>query len=182
MGAEIVLALQTIVSRNISSRDWAVVSVTEFITDGARNIIPSNVTIKGDCRALATTVQATIKQRMRKIVAGICVSHGAKGNVLYQHDFIPTINSAAETQHAITAAQAVSTHASITQDCPTCGASEDFAQMLKVKLGCYILLGNGHEGTCATALHNPYYELNENILHIGCEYWQQLVQQQLAAS
>ena len=179
VGAEVVLALQTIVSRSISSRDWAVVSITEFITDGARNIIPSNVTIKGDCRALSPDVQATIERRMNEIVAGICASHGATGTVLYQNDFIPTINSDLETEHAIAAAQAVTGHAGITEDCPTCGASEDFAQMLKRKPGCYMLLGNGHEGSCATSLHNPHYQLNEDILNLGCNYWQALVKQQL---
>ncbi|HCH23597.1 MAG TPA: amidohydrolase [Oceanospirillaceae bacterium] len=182
VGAEVVLALQTIVSRSISSRDWAVVSVTEFITDGARNIIPSNVTIKGDCRALSADVQATIARRMGEIVAGICASHGASGQVLYQNDFIPTINSDLETEHAIAAAQAVTGHAGITEDCPTCGASEDFAQMLKRKPGCYMLLGNGHEGSCATSLHNPHYQLNEAILSLGSDYWQALVKQQLSAN
>ena len=180
VGAEVALALQTIVSRSISSRDWAVVSITEFITDGARNIIPSNVTIKGDCRALSPDVQATIARRMKEIVAGICASHGATGTVLYQNDFIPTINSDLETDAAVAAAQAVTGHAGITEDCPTCGASEDFAQMLKRKPGCYMLLGNGHEGSCATSLHNPHYQLNEDILSRGCDYWQALVTQQLA--
>ena len=179
VGAEVMLALQTIVSRSISSRDWAVVSATEFITDGARNIIPSTVTIKGDCRALSSEVQATIERRMREIVAGICATHGATGEVLYQNDFVPTINSDAETEHAIAAAKAVTGAAGITEDCPTCGASEDFAQMLTRKPGCYILLGNGSEGSCATSLHNPHYQLNEDILALGCQYWQALVQQQL---
>jgi len=180
VGAEVVLALQTIVSRSISSRDWAVVSVTEFITDGARNIIPSKVTIKGDCRALSPDVQVTIERRMGEIVAGICASHGATGHVLYQNDFIPTVNSDQETDQAIAAAQAVTGHAGVTEDCPTCGASEDFAQMLKRKPGCYMLLGNGHEGSCATSLHNPHYQLNEDIMSLGCEYWQALVKQQLS--
>ncbi len=180
VGAEVLLALQTIVSRSISSRDWAVVSATEFITDGARNIIPSTVTIKGDCRALSGEVQATIERRMREIVAGICATHGATGDVLYQNDFVPTINSAAETQHAIAAAKAVTGAAGISEDCPTCGASEDFAQMLTRKPGCYMLLGNGDSGACATSLHNPHYELNEGILAIGSQYWQTLVRQQLA--
>ena len=180
VGAEVVLALQTIVSRNIGPMDWAVVSVTEFITDGARNIIPSTVTIKGDCRTLSEATQVTIAKRMNEIVAGICASHGATGTVLYQNDFIATINSDQETDYAVAAAQAVAGHSGVTEDCPTCGASEDFAQMLKRLPGCYMLLGNGSEGTCATALHNPHYELNEDILALGCAYWQTLVTQQLS--
>ncbi|MBT4890308.1 MAG: amidohydrolase [Rhodospirillales bacterium] len=179
IGAEVVLALQTIVSRSISSRDWGVVSVTEMLTDGARNVIPSTVTIKGDCRTLSTDTQSIIESRMRQIVSGICAAHGAEGHVLYQHDFIATVNTPKETEVAIAAALQVAGKALVDSDCPTCGGSEDFARMLQEKPGCYILLGNGDEGQCANSLHNPHYDLNEDILSIGCEYWTTLVRSQL---
>lgn len=179
VGAEIIQALQTIVSRSLSSREWGVVSITEVFTDGARNIIPSTFTIKGDCRALSTDVQTTIERRMREIVAGICAAHGATSDVLYQHDFVPTVNSADETDAAIRAAQAVAGDIGVDPDCPTCGASEDFARMLEQKPGCYILIGNGDTGPCSASLHNPHYDLNDDILAAGCQYWIMLVEQQL---
>lgn len=179
VGAEIIQALQTIVSRSLSSREWGVVSITEVFTDGARNIIPSIFTIKGDCRALSTDVQTTIERRMREIVAGICAAHGATSDVLYQHDFVPTVNSADETDAAIRAAQAVAGDIGVDPDCPTCGASEDFARMLEQKPGCYILIGNGDTGPCSASLHNPHYDLNDDILAAGCQYWIMLVEQQL---
>jgi len=179
IGAEIVLALQTIVARSISSRDWGVVSVTEMTTDGARNVIPSEVVIKGDCRALSPETQRTIERRMRQIVDGICAAYGAEGHVVYQEDFVPTVNSPAETDAAIAAARAVAGEVAVNADCPTCGASEDFARMLQVKPGCYILIGNGEEGHCGSSLHNPNYDLNDNILETGTRYWVELVRQQL---
>lgn len=182
VGAEVIQGLQTIVSRSLSSREWGVVSITEVYTDGARNIIPSTFTIKGDCRALSTDVQATIERRMREIVAGICAAHGAEGDVLYQHDFVPTVNSPDETDAAIRAAQTVAGEVGVDPDCPTCGASEDFARMLHVKPGCYILIGNGDQGSCSASLHNPHYDLNDEILSVGCEYWITLVEQQLPTS
>jgi len=182
VGAEIIQALQTIVSRSLSSREWGVVSITEVFTDGARNIIPSTFTIKGDCRALSTDVQTTIERRMREIVAGLCAAHGAKADVLYQHDFVPTVNSPDETDAAIQAAQAVAGDVGVDPDCPTCGASEDFARMLQQKPGCYILIGNGDTGPCSASLHNPHYDLNDEILSIGCQYWTTLVEQQLYKS
>ena len=179
VGAEVVLALQTIASRSVGPKDWCVVSVTELLTDGARNIIPSRVTIKGDCRALSPEIQARIESRMREIVAGICAAHGAEGAVHYQQDFVATINSPAETEAAIAAARAVAGEPAVDPDCPTCGASEDFARMLRVKPGCYILIGNGLEGHCGSSLHNPHYDLNDEILTVGSSYWKTLVEQQL---
>lgn len=181
VAAEVLLSLQTIVSRSLSSRDWGVVSVTEILTDGARNVIPSEVVIKGDCRALSLEVQQLIEKRMREIVAGVCAAHGAEGEVVYRTEFVPTVNSAAETQAAVQAAVAVAGELAVDADCPTCGASEDFARMLLCKPGCYILIGNGEAGPCATSLHNPHYDLNDEILETGCRYWVSLVRQQLAA-
>jgi len=180
VGAKVVLALQTIVSRSVSPRDWGVVSVTEFLTDGARNIIPSKVVIKGDCRALSPDTQRTIETRMCEIVDGICAAYGAEGHVAYREDFVPTVNAAAETEAAIRAARQVAGDLAVDPECPTCGASEDFARMLQRKPGCYILIGNGEEGHCGASLHNPHYDLNDDILVTGCRYWVTLVEQQLA--
>lgn len=181
VGAEIVLALQTIVSRSVSPRDWGVVSVTEFLTDGARNVIPSNIVIKGDCRALSVDTQRRIETRMREIVDGICAAYGAEGHVEYREDFVPTINTAAETEAAVRAARQIAGEPAVDPDCPTCGASEDFARMLQQKPGCYILIGNGEGGHCGQSLHNSNYDLNDDILVTGCRYWMTLVEQQLAA-
>ena len=184
IGAEVVLALQTIASRSIGPQHWGVVSVTEVLTDGARNIIPSTVTIKGDCRTLAVETQDRIETRMREIVAGICAAHGAKGEVEYRREFVATVNTQTETEAAIKAARQVAAgNDSITvdPDCPTCSASEDFARMLQQKPGCYILIGNGIDGHCGSSLHNAHYDLNDEILSIGCDYWVALVRNQLSA-
>ncbi len=182
IGAEIIVALQTIVSRSIGPQDWAVVSVTEVLTDGARNVIPSQVIIKGDCRALSVATQDRIETRMRDLVTGICAAHGAEGIVEYRREFVATVNSQAETDAAIAAAQQVaagSGEITVDPDCPTCSASEDFAQMLLKKPGCYILIGNGIDGHCGSSLHNAHYDMNDDILTIGCDYWVTLVRNQL---
>lgn len=178
VGAEIVTALQSIVSRSLGPNEWGVVSVTEFITDGARNIIPSNVTIKGDVRALDPIVQKTIEKRMREIVDGICKSHGVVGTVDYSHEFIVLDNSVIETEQAVKAAKATVGLEMVDVSCATCTASEDFAQFLRHIPGCFILLGAG-DGDNSPPLHNPYYDYNDELLSIGASYWVKLVEQQL---
>jgi len=174
-----VLALQSVVSRSVSPKDWGVVSVTEFLTDGARNVIPSTVTIKGDCRAMSTKTQDLIETRMREIVAGITAAHGAEGSVEYRNDFVVTVNTPDETDAAIAAARKVAGQPAVDPDCPPCPASEDFARMLQVKPGCYIMIGNGLDGHCGATLHNPNYDLNDEILGVGADYWVALVEAQL---
>ncbi len=179
IGAEVILALQSIVSRSVAPQDWGVVSVTEVLTDGARNVIPSTVTIKGDCRAMSTNTQGLIAARMREIVAGITAAHGAESSVEYRNDFIVTVNTAEETAAAIAAARKVAGEPAVDADCPPCSASEDFARMLQKKPGCYILIGNGLDGHCGATLHNPNYDLNDEILSVGADYWVALVEAQL---
>ncbi len=181
VAAEVILALQSIVSRTVAPKDWGVVSVTEVLTDGARNVIPSTVTIKGDCRAMSAETRASIESRMRDIVSGIAAAHGAKGIVGYRNDFVVTVNTPAETEAAIAAACQVAGEPAVDADCPPCSASEDFARMLEVKPGCYILIGNGRDGHCGATLHNPHYDLNDDILATGAAYWVALVESQLPA-
>jgi len=179
VGAEIVLALQTIVSRSIPATDTAVVSVTEILTDGARNIVPSTVTIKGDCRAFSTTVQATIERRMREIVAGICAAHGATATVAYAHEFVPVVNTIDECRLAAAAAVDVVGAPNVDDDCPLVTASEDFARFLLHVPGCFMQIGNGVDGECGSSLHNPSYDFNDDALQIGADYWVRVVQRAL---
>ena len=153
--------------------------MTEVLTDGARNVIPSTVTIKGDCRAMLADTQQRIERRMREIVAGITSAHGATGSVEYRNDFVVTVNSAAETDAAIAVARKVAGEPAVDPDCPPCGASEDFARMLEQVPGCYILIGNGLDGHCGATLHNPNYDLNDDILAVGTDYWFTLVEDRL---
>jgi len=180
VAAQIINGLQTIVSRSVAGADVAVVSVTELLTDGARNIVPSTVTIKGDCRTFSPAVQATVERRMREIAAGVAAAHGAEVAVDYRNDFIPLVNTDAEVRAAVAAAAKVVGADRVDDACELWPASEDFAQMLKHVPGCYIDLGNGTEGSCGTSLHNPHYDFNDDALAIGAAYWVQLVIDQLS--
>jgi amidohydrolase len=183
IGAQVVLALQTIVSRNLSAiSETAVVSVTEFITNGTVNVIPSEVTIKGDCRCFTEDALARIENSMERIVAGICQAAGAGYRFEFINTFYPTINSALETRYAIEAAEKVLGSDNVDGSCEPFTISEDFSSMLRVKPGCYALLGNGTESVGGCALHNPKYDFNDRILEKGARYWIQLVSDRLIES
>lgn len=179
IGAEIVLAMQTLVSRSTNPVDVAVASVTEFITDGTRNVLPTTATLRGDVRTFLPQVQADMEQNMRRIVAGICSAHGASHEFRYTHDFVPTINSEAETEAAIRAARSALGEDKVTTDIRAATTSEDFARMLQLKPGCYALIGNGGTGPGGCGLHNPNYDFNDEILPVGVAYWTSLVETEL---
>jgi amidohydrolase len=180
LGSQIVVALQSIVSRKLSAlHEPAVVSVTEFITDGTVNVIPSSVTIKGDCRCFTDEAVEKIRSSMEAIVSGLCAAAGAN----YEFDFVTTfpstINHPLETGHAIQAATDSLGADQVNGNCDPFTISEDFANMLRVRPGCYGLLGNGGDAGGGCALHNPNYDFNDRILIKGAAYWIQLVENQL---
>jgi len=180
IGAQVVLALQTIVSRSLNAiQETAVVSVTEFITNGTVNVIPAQVVIKGDCRCFSDASLSEIKKCMQSIVEGICQAVGAECSFNFLNTFHSTINSPAETQYAIEAAEKVLGREQVNGDCDPLTISEDFSSMLRIKPGCYVLLGNGVELVGGCALHNPRYDFNDRILEKGVKYWIQLVHDRL---
>ena len=180
IGAEILLGLQTIVSRSISPAEQAVVSATEFVTDGAVNVIPSNVTITGDCRSFSEAVQDLIEARMGQLVAGICQAYGADYDFTYDRVFWATINSEKETQAAGKAALALLGQTRVDLACHPKSISEDFSSMLRVQQGCYVFIGNGVDSVGGCMLHNPHYDFNDDILETGAAFWVTLAQQELA--
>jgi hippurate hydrolase len=179
IGSEIILALQTIVARALSPGDFGVVSATEFITDGARNILPGNVTIRGDTRGYDDAVSTTIERRMRALVEGIGAAHGARARLHYEREFEPTINTASEVRQSADAARSVAGTTVDDAHAPM-GFSEDFARFLRHRPGCFMLLGNGTEGPYGTPLHNPGYDFNDAALPWGIEYWTRLVRARLS--
>ena len=179
IGAEIILSLQTIVSRTINPEQQAVVSVTEIDTDGAVNVIPSNVVIKGDCRCFGDEVRGQIESKMGQLVKGICSAHGAEHDFDYIRLFHSTINDEEQTKAAYKAAITSVGEANVEYNCKPLTTSEDFSSMLRVKAGCYIFIGNGIDSVGGCMLHNPNYDFNDDISATGVRYWSTLAEQKL---
>jgi hippurate hydrolase len=179
VAAQIILSLQTIASRTAKPLESIVVSVTEILTDGARNVIPSNVTIKGDCRTFSEANTALVEKRLGEIANATAAMYGATCNFNFSREFIVSVNSAAETEAAASAALTVNGPQKVDADCEPRSFSEDFAHMQKVVPGCYVFLGNGTDSVGGCMLHNPSYDFNDEILATGANYWVALVEQQL---
>ena len=179
VGAEIVQSLQTIVSRKLNPGLNGVVSVTEFITDGKRNVLPDTAILRGDARALTDQVNETIETQMRQIVEGICMAHGVSAKVSYETEFRPVINAPVPVQAARQAAAAIVGFEEVDGDCEPKLFSEDFAHMAAERPGCFLLMGNGTEGSSGRSLHSSDYDFNDEALAIGSSFWMKLVEQQL---
>lgn len=173
VGSAMVGQLQSIVSRSVSAKDHAVVSVTEFVTDGARNILPSNVQLLGDCRGFSQEVSDRIENRMRDIANGVSAAYGATADVDYSTSFRPLINDDTATEQLVSAAEKVG---SVNPSYGRVGFSEDFAEFLHHRPGAFVLMGNGTEGSNAMPLHNPEYDFNDDAIETGVSFWVQLAQ------
>jgi amidohydrolase len=176
----IVMGLQTIVSRRIDPTKPCVVSVTEFITNGTRNVIPSEVRIKGDCRSFLPEVSASIELEMRRLVESIAAGYAASATVDYTREFVPTINAPETTEAAVRVARSILGSDAVDADCALRMGSEDFAHMLARVPGTFVNLGNGAAGTAgAIPLHNPGYDFNDEIIPLGVAYYTALVADRL---
>ena len=180
IGAEIVLALQSVVARNVDPQASAVVSCTEFVTDGLRNAIPGEVVIRGDTRSFDPAVQGLLADRMRAICEGIASAHGAACSFSYTHEFEPTVNDPSATRTAIEAAQTAVGADRVDADCAPVMASEDFGAFLRVLPGCFAFLGNGAQGEPGgVPLHSRDYDFNDDVIDAGARYFVSLVRMSL---
>lgn len=177
IGAEIVQALQTIVARKLAPGAGAVVSVTEFLTDGQRNVLPGNATLKGDVRARSPEDRENIEAFMRTISTGIAQAHDVSVDVSFNTEFIETIN-AREPAEAVTRASRRAGLDTIPDRQPM-SFSEDFAHFSAAVPGCFFLLGNGETGAHGQPLHSDNYDFNDELLPIGASLWTELVRDRL---
>lgn len=171
VAAEIILALQTIVSRNANPLDTAVVSCTELYMDGIHNAIPSNVDILGDTRSFSPDMQDLIEKRMGKIVKGICEANEVDYEFAYTHEFMPTINTPEEVAIATEAAKKVVGEENVVENCEPLMSSEDFAKYLHEVPGCLVFIGSKKPDKDVVPLHNKNFDYNDDILEIGANYF-----------
>jgi hippurate hydrolase len=178
--ASIVMALQTIVSRNIDPLHAAVVTVGALQAGKANNVIPASATLELSVRALDRDVRATLERRIKAVVAAQAESFGVKSQIDWKPGYAVLVNTPVETAFAREVALELVGAEQVTLQGPPLTGSEDFAFMLERVPGSYVLIGNGiGEGGCM--VHNPGYDFNDHNVSIGSAYWVLLAERFLAA-
>jgi amidohydrolase len=176
VGAQLIAALQSIVSRSVDPLESAVISMCEFHAGHARNVIPQTAELKGTVRTLNGEVRKLVERRVREVVAGVAQLSGAKIDLEYTHGYPVTVNHATQTDVAVRAAREIAGDANV-HEMPPLMAGEDFAYMLEQRPGALIFCGNGD----SAGLHHPAYNFNDEAIVYGTSYWIKLVENTLAA-
>ena len=180
--ASIIMALQTIVSRNIDPLHAAVVTVGALHAGKANNVIPASASLELSVRALDRDVRATLEQRIKALVAAQAESFGVTARIDWKPGYAVLVNTPAETDFAREVAVELVGADQVTLQGPPLTGSEDFAFMLERVPGSYVLIGNGvgiGEGGCM--VHNPGYDFNDHNIAVGSAYWVLLAERFLAS-
>ena len=172
--AQLVTALQSVVSRNVNPIESAVLSVTQVHGGDAYNVIPDKVTLRGTVRTFKTEVQDQIEAGIRRLCKQIATGFGAEIHVNYERRYPALVNDEDHMAVCLQAAHDVFGEENVEVGVAPTMASEDFAFMLQAKPGCYVNIGNGEGEDGGCAVHNPSYDFNDDILALGASYWVKL--------
>lgn len=175
VGAQIVTALQTIVSRTLDPLSSAVVSITNFHAGSAFNVIPQKATLVGTARALDGKVRDRLEARIAELSTLIAQAHGATARVTYERGYPVTCNHAEQTAFAADTAAAITGNDQVDRDLAPMMGAEDFSYMLEQRPGALIFLGNGD----SAGLHHPRYDFADAAIPYGIAYWSKLVERAL---
>jgi hippurate hydrolase len=175
--AAIVMALQTIVSRNVDPLHTAVVTVGALHAGNANNVIPALATMELSVRALDPEVRLLLEQRIKALVEAQAISFGVTAEIDWRKGYCVLVNSVPETDFARQVALKLVGPERVTLHGPALTGSEDFAFMLEKIPGSYLLIGNGDgDSAGACMVHNPGYDFNDHNIATGASYWVALVQ------
>jgi hippurate hydrolase len=177
VAGSLVVALQSVVSRNVDPRQTAIVTVGALHAGSAANVIPDTATMALSIRSFDPGVRDLLEQRIRALVTAHAEGYGARAEIEYERGYPVVVNSAAETDFARRVAEELVGPERVIHPFPPVTGSEDFAYYLQHKPGCFFRLGNGEDGAM---LHNPRYDFNDEILTVGAAFWTRLVERYLA--
>jgi hippurate hydrolase len=177
VAAHVLIALHSIVSRNVDPLKRVVLTVGTFGTDsGASNIIPDEARMEGTVRTLDPEYRAIAEARVREVATNTAAAFGAEARVNWHPGYPVTVNDAEGAAHAIAAARAVGN--GVIEEADPIMPSEDFSYMLEQRPGAYIFLGNGDSAMC----HHPKYVFDDEAMPYGMSFFAELVERRLAKS
>ena len=178
VASHVVVALQSIVARNVDPLESAVVSVCALDAGEAFNVLPQTVTMRGTMRALSKDVRALMKTRIATLVAAVAQGFDAAGTVEFGSSYPVTENDPAEARFMADVAAGLVGEAHVERDVAPLMAAEDFSYMLGRRPGAYLFLGNGD----SAALHHPHYDFCDAAAPLGASLWARLVETGLPRS
>lgn len=179
IAAELILALQTIVSRHTDPLDAAVISVTQMRAGQSDNVIADEVVLRGTARSLRSDVQDRIESMMRRMADAICGMHGATAEVVYERRYPPLINDPDEAERCARIAAGIVGTEHVDLDINPSMGSDDFSYFGRERPSAFIWLGTGPVEK-GRYLHNPRYDFNDAAIPYGVSYWVQLAESMLA--
>jgi hippurate hydrolase len=173
--ASIVMALQTVVSRNVDPQQMAVVTVGALQAGKANNVIPAEATLEISVRSLDRAVRVLLEQRIKALITAQAESFGVQARIDWRQGYAVLVNAPAPTDFARQVAVDLVGPDQVTLQGPAITGSEDFAFMLERVPGSYLLIGNGDEddpqAASACMVHNPGYDFNDRNIATGSAYW-----------
>jgi len=176
VACQIVVTLQSIVSRNVDPVKRVVLTVGTFETDStASNVIAHQVRLKGTVRTLDPEYRSVAEERVRRVAEDTASAFGAQATVEWETGYPATVNTPNETVYAAEAARAVS--GSVNENTDPIMPSEDFSYMLEERPGAYIFVGNGDTAMC----HHPAYNFDDDTIPAGCSWFAELVERRMPA-
>jgi hippurate hydrolase len=169
----LIMALQTVVSRNIDPLQTSVVTIGTAHAGSVSNVIPDSASMSLSIRSFSPEVRELLERRIKSLVQSQVESYGGEVEIVYERGYPVVINSSAETEFARqVAVELVGEDKVVFPFGPVTG-SEDFAYYLQHKPGCFLRLGNGSD---SALLHNPKYDFNDQNLSYGAAFWTRLVE------
>ena len=177
VGAQIINALQSVVSRNVDPLKSAVVSICMFRAGNTDNVIPQTVQLRGTARSLAPEVRDLLEKRLPVVVENTAAAYGAKARLTYKRGYPVLVNHEKQTEFAASVAGQIAGQEKVDTGLPPMMGAEDFSFMLNARPGAFIWIGNG----ASAGLHHPSYNFNDEVIPFGTSYWVKLVETALPA-
>jgi|TARA_B100000767_G_scaffold88800_1_gene85305 hippurate hydrolase len=177
IAAEVVSALQTLISRSTAPNESVVLSVTKIHAGDAYNVIPDSARLSGTIRTFSMEKMKELESHLNALSQGIASAHGASANLIFEVPFHPVVNDEPATNFAAGICNDLVGENNVYRTGDPGTGSEDFSFMTEQVPGCYLVIGNGEQ---SNALHNPNYDFNDEALVFGGSFFARVTESELA--
>jgi hippurate hydrolase len=176
VAAEVVNAIQSLISRGTAPNESVVISVTKIHAGDAYNVIPDSARLSGTVRTFSIQKMQDLEVKLEALAKGIAAAHGAKANLEFEIPFHPVVNDSAAATFAADVCSELVGESNVFRSGDPGTGSEDFSFMTEKVPGCYLILGNGEN---SSSLHNPHYDFNDDAIVFGGSFFARVTELEL---